>query len=69
MEDGVVMGNNMMKETDFSFVAPHAPLPMQKEPITPTKIQGNSSYLKKPLDDMLFTPEPRDTCSWKSYQN
>ena len=65
MEDNVEVGEDGMNEnSEFSFVAPHASRNMRenatsgKEPVTPTKVQGNSSFLKRSLDDLSFTPEP-----------
>ena len=65
MEDNVDMGEGGINEnSEFNFVAPHASRNMRenatsgKEPVTPTKVQGNSSFLKRSLDDLSFTPEP-----------
>ena len=54
----------MNENSEFSFVAPHELRNMREnaissiEPVTPTKVQGKSSFLKKSLDDLLFTPKP-----------
>lgn len=64
MEDNIEMGEgNRNKNSEFSFVAPHALHNMHKnaifgiEPITLTKVQGSSSFPKRLLDDLLFTFE------------
>lgn len=65
MEDNIEMGEGRMNEnSEFSFVAPHSARNMRenatsgKEPVTPTKVQGNPSFLKRSLDDLSFTTEP-----------
>lgn len=62
MEDNVEMGEGGINEnSEFSFVAPHVSRENTTsgiEPVTPTKVQGKSSFLKRSLDDLSFTPEP-----------
>lgn len=65
MEDNVEMQEGGMNEnSEFSFVALHASRNMREnatsgiEPVTPTKVQGSSSFLKRLLDDLSFIPEP-----------
>lgn len=59
MEKGGINENSQ-----FSFVALNASCNMYenitsgKKPVTPTKLKQNSSFLKRSLNDLLFTPEP-----------
>lgn len=70
MEKGGINENSQ-----FSFVAQnmsynmHENITFGKKPVTPTKVQQNSSFLKRLLDDLLFTPEPPvKKNSWTLYK-
>lgn len=52
------------EESAFSFIVPRQPVTtpksktLRKSPITPTKISGDSNFLKRSINDLSFTPEP-----------
>lgn len=75
MEDEIEDRENIPnKEAKFSVVAPRAPRTrsernLRGDPVTPTKIFGDSKVLKRSINDLSFTPEPLTRKNPKTGQN